>query len=850
MTKTSPGQQPLRQRSSGNFNVYEPSGSPTGGELEAAARECERFRRIATELRVENAALREQARAVEEHDELVEALRVDNMRLRAEATRLRQENSLLRKTATETALAGLAPPPPPSELNTCEHRAAAASAPCDAPDGTEDEENVSPLDGQRTGKPVSSPSTERLFKVLSEMPIEDADDADGDAEGDESDADEADSDEEDAGNAVGWSAEAIAALAAEAEEMVIYADPPGASRGSQSAPEPPPPLGTYSPLPYTSAADGLDGSQLADAGAAGEHGGGSPSSSSQSPRPAASPQPLRTSQLPRSSRKRVVVYDDEDDEAEMEVASEVVPRARATPVRATRGETRAPSEAARHTPSSRRVVVLSDDEDEEGAAPSSLAGAAPATSPSASAIKAPPPRSLAEPRQRWASDEESDEADDRSSACGSDMGSFIVSDEEDPDYEGSTEDEAEDEDEDEEEEEEEEEEDDGGDDDDEKSVTSRTDAIGRAAIGLERELPPSMGKRSTGFSGSVPRQPTVDLDEEDSDEAACASPEARATPAQTSTAGGSAHTMGGRTAGTARPASGLAAAATPDANVAAPKTPLSAKTPLAAKTPSQAALQRSLQELAPRLYREFNESVFGGKLPADVPVVWNARLLTTAGQCVFRTSADRRTATIQLAAKVVDSEERLRKTLAHEMCHAAQWLLDGAKTPPHGPAFKRWARAFEQHVAGMRVTTCHSYDVFGGRFRYGCSTCGHEFARHTKSVQLERQRCGVCRGSLRFLGAFEKDGTPAKATRAPSAFAQYVQKHYAATKQAMPHASHQEVMAALGQHWRDEKRTDAIGTAAGDEKRLGAELSSALDLCADADEEQDELDDALAALQL
>ena len=27
---------------------------------------------------------------------------------------------------------------------------------------------------------------------------------------------------------------------------------------------------------------------------------------------------------------------------------------------------------------------------------------------------------------------------------------------------------------------------------------------------------------------------------------------------------------------------------------------------------------------------------------------------------------------------MLDSHERLRSTLAHEMCHAAQWVLDGA----------------------------------------------------------------------------------------------------------------------------------------------------------------------------
>ena len=41
--------------------------------------------------------------------------------------------------------------------------------------------------------------------------------------------------------------------------------------------------------------------------------------------------------------------------------------------------------------------------------------------------------------------------------------------------------------------------------------------------------------------------------------------------------------------------------------------------------------------------------------------------------------------------KVIDEHHRLRHTLLHEMCHAAQWLVDGKINPPHGSLFKKWA---------------------------------------------------------------------------------------------------------------------------------------------------------------
>jgi DNA-directed RNA polymerase subunit RPC12/RpoP len=121
--------------------------------------------------------------------------------------------------------------------------------------------------------------------------------------------------------------------------------------------------------------------------------------------------------------------------------------------------------------------------------------------------------------------------------------------------------------------------------------------------------------------------------------------------------------------------------------------------------------------------------------------------------------------------------------------------------PPHGAAFQLWARAFERAVPGMSIKTCHTYDVFGGKFRYRCTGCGNEFARHSKSVDVERKCCAACGGRLTFVGTFERDGTPSK-PRTANAYAQFVKLHYAALKQAMPGASQADVMAALGQRWR------------------------------------------------
>lgn len=39
---------------------------------------------------------------------------------------------------------------------------------------------------------------------------------------------------------------------------------------------------------------------------------------------------------------------------------------------------------------------------------------------------------------------------------------------------------------------------------------------------------------------------------------------------------------------------------------------------------------------------------------------------------------------MELSSKVLDNRDRLRLTLAHELCHVAAWLIDHVARPPHG----------------------------------------------------------------------------------------------------------------------------------------------------------------------
>ena len=79
------------------------------------------------------------------------------------------------------------------------------------------------------------------------------------------------------------------------------------------------------------------------------------------------------------------------------------------------------------------------------------------------------------------------------------------------------------------------------------------------------------------------------------------------------------------------------------------------------------------------------------KLPRDLPITWNKRLLKTAGYCKYAKTSRHHDGTatsmgvkeaqrkceIELSEKILDSAERTRDTLLHELCHAVVWIYHG-----------------------------------------------------------------------------------------------------------------------------------------------------------------------------
>lgn len=231
---------------------------------------------------------------------------------------------------------------------------------------------------------------------------------------------------------------------------------------------------------------------------------------------------------------------------------------------------------------------------------------------------------------------------------------------------------------------------------------------------------------------------------------------------------------------------------------------------------SAAGPRAELRSLAPDLYAKLNSEAFDGVLPATMELRWNARLSRTAGRCMFFDDSKYgggRIAEIELSPRVLDSPERLRTTLAHEMCHAAQWLVDGEARPPHGSAFWRWAKLVEQRVPDVAVTTRHRYEIYC-RYRYTCSACGQEYGRHSR-VDVRGRRCGACGGKLQLAGDFDRDGVKRSKSsrRQPIGFAAFVQANYASQRERWPNVTHGRIMQTLGRKWRRQPRSSSPAAA-------------------------------------
>lgn len=52
--------------------------------------------------------------------------------------------------------------------------------------------------------------------------------------------------------------------------------------------------------------------------------------------------------------------------------------------------------------------------------------------------------------------------------------------------------------------------------------------------------------------------------------------------------------------------------------------------------------------------------------------------------------------------------DRLNRTLAHELCHIATWLISGDLKNPHGTNFRAWGSKVNRYRPDIVVSVSHS----------------------------------------------------------------------------------------------------------------------------------------------
>jgi predicted SprT family Zn-dependent metalloprotease len=176
--------------------------------------------------------------------------------------------------------------------------------------------------------------------------------------------------------------------------------------------------------------------------------------------------------------------------------------------------------------------------------------------------------------------------------------------------------------------------------------------------------------------------------------------------------------------------------------------------------------------IAETFLRELDENITNGEVSniasstGGVKIIWSKKLNTTAGRANWKRETMRSTiigadgkpetnttyrhhASIELAEKVINDEERLLNVIAHEFCHLANFMVSGIRNNPHGKEFKTWAAKCSQQFGdrGIQVTTKHSYDI-DYKYVWECTNCGTEFKRHSKSIDPSKHQCGSCKSKL------------------------------------------------------------------------------------------------------
>ncbi|EOD48132.1 SprT-like protein [Neofusicoccum parvum] len=139
-------------------------------------------------------------------------------------------------------------------------------------------------------------------------------------------------------------------------------------------------------------------------------------------------------------------------------------------------------------------------------------------------------------------------------------------------------------------------------------------------------------------------------------------------------------------------------------------------------------------------------------------------------------------------------------------------MISNVRDNPHGKEFKEWAkkvtRAFNHR--NINVTTKHTYAI-DYKYIWTCVSCGHEFKRHSKSIDPAKHRCGSCKAELMQTKPVVRQKDPNKG---PSEYQVFMKENFQRIKRENDGKGHKEIMEILGKEYREHKAKKATVMAA------------------------------------
>lgn len=148
--------------------------------------------------------------------------------------------------------------------------------------------------------------------------------------------------------------------------------------------------------------------------------------------------------------------------------------------------------------------------------------------------------------------------------------------------------------------------------------------------------------------------------------------------------------------------------------------------------------------LTKSLFQFYNIDVFKSKLPSNLKITWNERLISAAGRCMYEPKLS-----IELSPKIIKTDRfKLRDILLHEMVHAVAFTTK--KEYGHGKTFYEISNEVERILPKIpRVERCHNFKI-EYKYTYRCVDCGMKYNRQKRTINVSLDTCGECRGKLKM----------------------------------------------------------------------------------------------------